>query len=375
MNSPSGNTSQRQPDVNSPLPATRPNPAPIAGRISRLKNDLKLLAISWGTSITLHATLIIISLVMVWSVVNRPEDKSHIIPIARLAADPDKPLPLAMANQDPAAVPVAAAAVSAAAPSPLSSAGPSAFGSAGASGQAEASATGSVQLLAPPATAASPLSAPKSAEAISPLAATFYGTGGNAKQIIYVVDASGSLIDTLDYVLAELRRSISELRPPQTFTILFFQGDQVLEPPPAGPKQTIPSVFKQVLAWIGPEAGNVRAKGGSSPLAALEKAFAYEPDLIFLLSDNITGRGPYQINQQRLLEQIGRMNRANVKINTLQFVYPDPLATHGTKGTLELIAAQSGGMYRFVPAADLKTPGSPGTPGSPASPGAATETP
>ena len=36
----------------------------------------------------------------------------------------------------------------------------------------------------------------------------FGGTGGNAKTLVYLIDASGSLIDTLPFVIPDLKNSI-----------------------------------------------------------------------------------------------------------------------------------------------------------------------
>jgi len=90
----------------------------------------------------------------------------------------------------------------------------------------------------------------------------------------------------------------------------------------------------------------------------MQQALRYRPQLMYLLSDNITGGGTgatqYEIEQQRLLDEVQRANTGNTKINTIQFLYEDPLSkVPGKKGTLEQIAEMSGGIYKFVDAADL----------------------
>ncbi len=44
---------------------------------------------------------------------------------------------------------------------------------------------------------------------------------------------------------------------------------------------------------------------------------------------------------------------AGTKINTIQFLYPDTLTQAGLKGTLEMIANQSGGVYKFLDGKEL----------------------
>ncbi|MBN4061127.1 hypothetical protein JYU15_01695, partial [bacterium AH-315-I18] len=122
--------------------------------------------------------------------------------------------------------------------------------------------------------------------ALEPTAA-FFGVAGNAQNIVYVVDASGSLVDTLPYVLAELRRSILRLSEEQRFAVLFFQGRSVLQIPPAGLRQATIINQQRAVQWIDPDAGHLFAKGKSNPLPAVKQALSYEPDLLFLLTDNL----------------------------------------------------------------------------------------
>jgi hypothetical protein len=188
--------------------------------------------------------------------------------------------------------------------------------------------------------------------------------GPHVKSVAYLVDASGSLIDTFPFVLAELRRSIGELNESQSFTVIFFQGDRVIESPAPGLKKATTQNRQRVIQWLSPSpgssqiasgntSGGVTPMGSANPVAALKQALRYRPDLVFLLSDNITGEGQYEVNQKALLDEVRRANVAGTKINTLQFLYPDPLTRFGFKGTMDLIAAESGGVATFVSGADL----------------------
>ncbi len=53
-----------------------------------------------------------------------------------------------------------------------------------------------------------------------------------AKRIVYVVDASGSMLLHLSTVLGELERSLRTLHPKQEFGIIFFQKDYAIAVPP-----------------------------------------------------------------------------------------------------------------------------------------------
>jgi hypothetical protein len=195
-------------------------------------------------------------------------------------------------------------------------------------------------------------------QALEP-AAAFFGVAGNAQSLVYVVDASGSLVDTLPYVLTELARSISRLDKQQQFTVLFFQGNDLLELPPAGTglRHATAMNINNAIQWVNPDAGNLFAKGRSNPLPAIRKALGYQPDMIFLLTDNLAAQQAGSQDDATLLNQITQANTAKAAIHTIQFLYKD--ATDQQAGKLPLLkqlADQNGGQYTFVDAKDLKTP-------------------
>ena len=125
-------------------------------------------------------------------------------------------------------------------------------------------------------------------------------------------------------------------------------GETLIELPPQGLTKATNDHVTRSIQWLLPSSHNIEPGGSGNPLPALRRALGYKPDLIFLLSDNITGQGIYAINQQKLLNEIERANTGAAKINTMQFIYPDPLALQGGRGTLERIAEQTGGLYSFI---------------------------
>ncbi|MBL9119295.1 MAG: hypothetical protein JNL80_05190 [Phycisphaerae bacterium] len=170
----------------------------------------------------------------------------------------------------------------------------------------------------------------------------------NAQSIVYVVDASGSLISTLPVVKRELERSLRHLSPEQRFAVIFFQRNQALEATeavvrgvspggndndrsaPAGLQTAKPEIIGRVLTW----ASSLRPSGRSSPLAALERGLALRPDVIFLLSTDITGSGDFEIGRDELLRTLESLNplnattgRRSTRIQCIQFLDPDPLET------------------------------------------------
>jgi hypothetical protein len=191
--------------------------------------------------------------------------------------------------------------------------------------------------------------------------ATFAGLrASNAQSIVYVVDASGSLIGTLPVVRRELEASLRSLSPSQRFAVLFFQRNTTLtmhagsteserrgESPANRLVAASPAAISGVLTW----AETIRPAGRSNPLHALEQALTLEPDVIFLLSADITGSGEFEMGRDELLRSLDRLNpldpatgRRPTRIHCVQFLDADPL------DTLQRIATMHGGRdaYRFL---------------------------
>ena len=123
--------------------------------------------------------------------------------------------------------------------------------------------------------------------------------------------------------------------------------------PPNRLAPATPEARARTLAWID---DHVIPAGRSNPLAALETGLRLKPDVIFLLSENITGSGEFEIDQEDLLDLLDALNpivggtgRRRAQINCVQFLDPDPL------DTLRRIAERHGGPngYRFLSRAEL----------------------
>lgn len=314
--------------------------AAAADALTARQDDALTTLLPWGVSFLLHAGLVLLALFVVWSTVLLSNDEKIIIPTARLSATPGAPLQI---KETPRlkADPTARRTVS-----PLRNQQP-------------------VQMLTQPLSDATLVGVLGSSGDANPFEATisgggelraqFLGSGGNARRIAFVIDASGTLIDTFPFVLRELRKSISQLSGRQQFTIIFFQQENVIEVPPFGidAKRATSEIKQQVNEWLREDKYNIVPQYKGNPVKALQRAFRYQPQLIFLLSDEITGQGQYEIDQQDLLGEIDRVNRSGTKINTIQFIYPDPLLKAGKRGTMDLIAERSGGVYKFVSKEEL----------------------
>jgi hypothetical protein len=155
-------------------------------------------------------------------------------------------------------------------------------------------------------------------------------------------------------VVDELARSLESLNLKQSFSVIFFQQNKALAMPPVNQMLIADDKEKvRSLEWIRE---NIVPQGRSNPLAAIELAMSHKPDVVFILSEGITGSGEFEIDQQDLLARINELNpidpaigRRRTQINCIQFLAPDPL------DTLKLIAQQHGGAngYKFLSRAEL----------------------
>ncbi len=162
----------------------------------------------------------------------------------------------------------------------------------------------------------------------------FFGLGTSARgarKIVYVVDRSGSMLDTFVHVREELKQSIDELRRSQKFHVIFFNAGEPLENPPKRPVSAIRAQkerFFQFLDKVFPE-------GSTHPERAMRRALSLEPDLIYFLTD-----GEFHPS---LGDELDKWNRSRrVRIFTIAFF------DQAGAELLERIAREHGGEFKFV---------------------------
>jgi hypothetical protein len=161
-------------------------------------------------------------------------------------------------------------------------------------------------------------------------------TPSGDRKIVYVVDRSGSMTDSLDIVKLELKRSLSDLGAENEFHIIFYSSGPAIEMPA---RRLMPATDRNrgmAFDFID----SVIAQGETDPTQALERAFAARPDVIYLLTDGEFDRA--------IIDLVRRLNvGGKVKVFTIGFLYTP------RDEVLTTIAAQNGGEYKFVSAKDL----------------------
>ena len=160
--------------------------------------------------------------------------------------------------------------------------------------------------------------------------ATFFGQRGRGQRIIYVIDRSGSMADSFDFLRKELKRSINRLHHSQKFHVVLF-NDGFLEMPPERLVPAIGEYKRKCFKFLD----QIHPGGMTDPIPAMKQAFRKKPDLVFFLTD-----GEFS---PALVDELRKWNRKEkVKIFTLAYIYASG------SNLLKKIAAENGGTYTFV---------------------------
>ena len=163
---------------------------------------------------------------------------------------------------------------------------------------------------------------------------------GVADKIVFVVDRSGSMTDSIMYVKHELKRSIGKLKRSQQFFVIFYSSG----PPQMMPvRKLLPATeANKQLAYEFID--NIIPIHQTDPDEALTEAFKLNPDLIYLLTD-----GEFD---KKTIGHIDGLNRGRkVTVNTICFLYDQPVA----EGILMEIASRNNGKYKYVGEDDLES--------------------
>jgi hypothetical protein len=146
-----------------------------------------------------------------------------------------------------------------------------------------------------------------------------FGHGSNVRSIIYVCDASGSMVGQGDDALkTELKRDIANLSPIQQFNILIFHetrtGSQYQALSEDKMLMGTPSSKGQAFDFID----NLPFSSVNNPIPALEEAFREQPQLIFLLSHGDFNNRYNTTNNADVLNRINDLNaEKRTKVNTV----------------------------------------------------------
>jgi hypothetical protein len=177
------------------------------------------------------------------------------------------------------------------------------------------------------------------------LKSSFVGVRGNARTVVFVCDASGSMINTFGSLKAELVKAISRLKSVQGFNIVFFQDEKC-----TALDQNLlfatPDNKRKAFKWLEEQT----TTGTTNPIPGIELAFKNKPQLIYLLTD-----ADFPDNNA-VRDAIKRMNTSKqTRVNTIIFVGDGDDDVTGTFVELmKEVAKDNGGVYARVKESDLQ---------------------
>ncbi|MEM6757261.1 MAG: hypothetical protein AAF586_08850, partial [Planctomycetota bacterium] len=167
---------------------------------------------------------------------------------------------------------------------------------------------------------------------------------GGGRRVVYLVDASGSMIDSFGAVGGWLERDIAELAPQDRFAVLFFSDGRVIESPPAGLKRPTPRRRSELGVYMQPSAGAVIPAGRSDVRAAIDRALDYRPDRLVIVSDNNLQRrvsdDPLDVLVAAILPAVD--GSEDFTLDAVQLFYDDP------RGLMRDLAQRFGGRFERV---------------------------
>jgi len=161
---------------------------------------------------------------------------------------------------------------------------------------------------------------------------SFFGLRARGQFFVFVVDCSGSMIDEdrLARAKEELRRTISALKEPQRFQVVFY-NDQPIAMPGDLPKSAGIAAKTQFHEWLR----MIVPDGSTDPRGAMALALSQRPDAVFLLSDGEFPDGT--------VESIEKMNRKKTPIHCVD------LSGGAAGDQLRRIARENLGQYASRP--------------------------
>jgi hypothetical protein len=181
-----------------------------------------------------------------------------------------------------------------------------------------------------------------------------FGHGGNAMKIVFICDASGSMMTKMDLLKVELEKTVEGLEPIQAFNVIFFQNTA------NAPKQYIELAPDLIMATGANKKKlydflqDIVGQSNTFVIPALTEAFhsSTRPELVYLLTDGLFE----DEGSDAVMNAIRQLNaEKRVKINTILFLGKeiDPDELREASAAMQTIASENGGVYNQVSVSDL----------------------
>lgn len=178
-----------------------------------------------------------------------------------------------------------------------------------------------------------------------PPGAAFMGTRDEGMKVIFVIDASGSMVshNAMQVAKAALMSSLQALDERQQFLIIFYSDKPEVLKLKDEEKPTLAAATEINKTFARQKIAGRQPDGGTDHLPALELAMRLNPDVIFFLTDALDP--PLW---PRDLEKIKLANSRRIRIHSIQFGVGSEIGEANDQGNfLRRLARQNGGTYRY----------------------------
>lgn len=163
-------------------------------------------------------------------------------------------------------------------------------------------------------------------------------------RIVFLVDASGSLVDSLPQMIVWLNQALRTIETDERFAIYFFKADQPIAIKPAGMLAPSRELLGQLAKdWLNPEAVPVFPSGRSNPEKSIAQALSHNPTDLYLLSDDAFALSAGSTTAEQALARVRKsLGDSGVRVHGVQFFY------RGDDSVLETLANETDGTFEFV---------------------------
>ena len=180
----------------------------------------------------------------------------------------------------------------------------------------------------------------------------FMGTQDEGTKIVFVIDASGSMLsnNSMQVAKASLVSSMQALDGHQQFLIIFYDDKPTVlhlrdsqQPQLYAATEIHKTLARQKIAGIQPGTG-------THHVPALEMALRLRPDVIFFLTD---AQEPPIYDGE--LDSLKKLNGQKTRIHSIEFgVGPEVSEAVASRNFLRKLSRQNGGTYRYYDVTKFK---------------------
>lgn len=163
-------------------------------------------------------------------------------------------------------------------------------------------------------------------------------------RIVFLIDASGSLVDSLPQMVVWLNEALQTVEADERFAVYYFKADKPITIKPAGMLQPSRELLNMLGEdWLNPDAVPVFPSGRSNPAKAIAQAMSHKPTDLYLLSDDAFAMHAGGTTSAQAIDLVTQaIGDNNVRVHGVQFFY------RSDNSVLEALANQTDGTFEFV---------------------------